>query len=263
MTRWKSVLAVTVLMMVGGAAKADVLAQWTFENNPPEDLPNSPTGPAVSADSGVGYLVGFHVSANTDWTTPAGNGSDNSYSVNTWAIGDYFQFSSNSLHHKNVVVSFDASSSNTGPQDFKLQYSTDGSAYFDSGFSYVVLANGSSPYSPWSVTAGVQSAYSYTADLSALTVLNHDASIFFRLVMTTSDPAKAGSVFGPGGASRIDNVTISAVAAPEPGGFALAGFGALLVGAGVGRSRSAGVGRGHGATWTGSVEPGRRCTSTI
>lgn len=238
MARWKSVWAATVLMMVGGAAKGDVLARWTFESNTPADLSNATGGPTVLAEMGDGLLQGVHASAASDWSTPAGNGSDNSYSVNTWAVGDYFQFSTNSVDFKDMVVSFDATSSNTGPQDFKLQYSTDGSTFFDSGFGYVVLANGGAPNASWSTVAGVQSVYSYSADLSALTVLNDDASIFFRLVMTTTDPANPTSTFGASGTSRIDNVIISAVAMPEPTSLALAGFGVLLLAVRVRRPRA-------------------------
>lgn len=70
-----------------------VIAKWTFETSPPADLFDSATIGSIAADEGTGTALGSHASAATDWTTPSGNGSANSLSSNTWAVGDYCQFS--------------------------------------------------------------------------------------------------------------------------------------------------------------------------
>lgn len=184
---------------------ADTIAQWTFETNTPADLSNSATGPTVNAEAGVGLgsLVGVHASAASDWTTPAGNGSLNSYSVNTWAIDDYYEFQTSSLGFEDIRVTFDQTSSNTGPKDFKLQYSTDGSLFTDFA-SYAVTATSWSSAAP---VAGGTTSYSF--DLSSISALDNDASVYFRLTLTSTNPANATSTFGAGGTNRIDNVVVS------------------------------------------------------
>src|SRR6478609_7338936 len=85
-------------LCIGQIASADTLARWTFEVSPPADLNNSTTISGLNADIGLGAASAFHADVATDWTTPAGNGSANSLSANTWATGDYFQFSLSSLN---------------------------------------------------------------------------------------------------------------------------------------------------------------------
>lgn len=200
------------------SANAVVLSAWTFETNTPADVTNSATGPSVVAESGLfttGFTaVGVHSSANTDWTTPAGNGSANSYSANEWTVGSYFQFATASTGYEGITITFDQTGSNTGPRDFKLQYSTDGSAFTDfTGGAYTVINGGWSSGTPVNTT-------SFSFDLSAITALNNDASIWFRLVDTSTVAVNGGAV-ATTGTGRIDNVVISGV--PEPSGAAIIG----------------------------------------
>lgn len=209
---------------------ATVLSSWTFEVNTPADLTNSTTGPSVAAEGGIvaGTVGGTHASSATDWTTPSGNGSDNSYSVNTWTVGDYFQISSSSIGYGSLSLTFDATGSGTGPKDFKVQASTDGSTFTDIGFSYSVLVNGA-PNLSWSVANGVQAAYNITTSLPAS--LDNQANIYLRLVNTSTVSTNGGTV-GTGGTSRIDNVIVDGTALiPEPStiGLALASLGCLLI----------------------------------
>lgn len=199
-------------------ASAAVLSAWTFETNTPADVTNAATGPSVVAESGIfttGFAaVGVHSSSNTDWTTPAGNGSANSSSANEWTVGSYFQFATASTGYEGITITFDQTGSNTGPRDFKLQYSTDGSVFTDvSGGAYAVINGG------WSSTTPVNTT-SFSFDLSAITALNNDASIWFRMVSTSTVAVNGGAV-ATTGTGRIDNVVISGV--PEPSGAAILG----------------------------------------
>lgn len=231
-------LAIAVAIALAGAVTsapaATILAEWTFEGNAPADLNNSMIGPTVSPpNTGTGALNGVHASAATDWSTPAGNGSSDSYSVNTWAVGDYFQFSTDSTGFDRVKLSFDATGSGTGPTDFKVQYSTDGSVFTDTGSTYQVLLNGG-PAASWSSAGTRAPEYTYNFDFSSIPALGNDASIFFRLVNTSTVAINGGTV-ATGGTSRIDNVQV--VGVPEPASVALLALAGLAC-VGVARRRS-------------------------
>lgn len=217
-----SAILAIALVCVSTHSFAAVLSSWSFEApNTPSDVTNNGTGPDAASDGGIfsGIVNGLHASADTDWTTPAGNGSVDSYSVNTWAVGDYFQISTSSLGYENLNLSFDATGSGTGPKDFKVQTSSDGVNFADTGFTYEVLINGA-PNSAWSAGGSVQAAFNISTLLPAS--LNNQASIFVRLVQDSTTSINDGTV-AAGGTSRIDNVLIEGTAIiPEPSTVALA-----------------------------------------
>ena len=66
---------------------------------------------------------------------PAGNGSAHSFSSNVWAVGDYYQFQVSTLGQSQIGLVFDQTSSSTGPGNFKVQYSTNGTTFTDTGFT--------------------------------------------------------------------------------------------------------------------------------
>jgi hypothetical protein len=185
-----AVVALSALPFITQRASADVLAQWTFELNPPADATDTAAISGILADIGAGTGSALHASAATDWTTPAGNGSVNSLSANTWAIGDYFQFSLSTVDYTGLGLSFDQVSSGTGPRDFYLAYSTDGSAFTQFGSGYMVLAN-TAPNN-WSSGTPILTT-TYTFDLSAITALDNAGTVYFRLVNSSTVSANAGT----------------------------------------------------------------------
>lgn len=216
-------LSAIVASAVVSSASAQTIAQWTFETSPPASLTDSATISGILADVGTGTASGFHASPNTDWSTPSGNGSDNSLSANTWDVGDYFQFSLGTVGYSGIGVSWDQTSSVTGPRDFTLQYSTDGSTYTDFA-SYLVQPN-ASPNPTWNPNTG-SSLYSYSFDLSAVPVLDNAANVSFRLIDVSTVSSSGGTV-AASGTDRVDNFTVYAV--PEPSGLATIGGLMLLV----------------------------------
>ncbi len=188
---------------LSSAAATSVLATWTMEDpTTPADVTNAASGPNVSAFSGTGTLSGVHASSSSDWTTPPGPASDNSYSVNNWATGDYFQFSTSSLNAENIQVSFDATGSNTGPRDFEIAYSTNGVGY--TNFSAYSLINAS-----WTNAASFMNPAGahFDFDLSSIAALNNTATVFFRLIQVGTTPIDAAAILAVG-TSRVDNVTV-------------------------------------------------------
>ena len=212
--------AAACLLWAGCTAHAAAIATWTFETSLP-----SATGTAAgpySAEIGTGSATGMHASSAT-FNNVSGNGSSHSFSSNTWAIGDYYQFQVSTTGLQDIVVSWDQTSSNTGPRDFDLQYSTNGSS-FTSFFSYQVLANGLTPNPAWNGTTS-SAAYSYSQDLSAIAAIENAANVYLRLTATSLNPANPTSTFGAGGTDRVDNFSVSASPVPEPSMFVLAALG--------------------------------------
>lgn len=208
-------LALSAAATLSLPAHAVTVVQWDFEGTTtPADLSNSTNSPTVAASTGTGTASGWHVSAATDWTTPAGNGSANALSSNTWAADDYYQFSFATTGYADLVLSFDQTRSSTGPSGFSLVYSTDGGSSFTSFGSYTVAQV------TWS-SGSTASGSSYSFDLSALSALDNKSSVVLRLVNS--------STVATGGTNRIDNVTVAMAPVPEPETYALmlAGLGAI------------------------------------
>lgn len=200
-----------VLAASAGLSQAAVIASWSFE--PPfTDLSNSTTSPSVSAAVGTGAATGVHTATATDWTTPVGNGSTDSFSANEWAVGDYWQFSVSASGFEDIIVMWDQTRSSTGPATFDMEYSVNGGAFTTALDNYAVLVNAVSaaPVTAAWTSGTNQPVFTFTVDLSAVPAVDNAATLVVRL---RSDAAAGGT----GGTNRVDNVIISGTAIPEPG----------------------------------------------
>jgi hypothetical protein len=186
-------------------AGATVIADWTFETSQP-----ATAGP-FSPEIGAGSASGSHVGVST-YSTPAGNGSSHSFSSNTWSVGDYYQFQVNTTGLSGIQLIFDQTSSNTGPRDFQLEYSTNGSSFTNFGSPYSVLAN-AAPNPAWNATTS-SSIYTFTDDLSSVAALNNAPTVYFRLANSSTVSANGGTV-ATAGTDRVDNVIVQ-TSVPEP-----------------------------------------------
>jgi hypothetical protein len=210
-------IACGMCAMMSSTATADIaLAQWTFETNTPADLSNSAASPIVNAEAGVfagitSQASGAHVTATTDWTTPSGNGSANSFSANDWtSVGDYWQFTTSTVGYAGISISWHQTRSGTGPTTFDLEWSTNGSTWTTLVNDYAVLFNDASNGGAWNSTT--QFPNYIFAPVAGPASLDNQATIYFRM---SSQVAAAA-----GGTNRVDNVVISAVV-PAPGALAL------------------------------------------
>jgi hypothetical protein len=191
-------------------AQPAVLARWNFEVldfSAATGTSFTPSAGTVVADSGAvvtGSVVsGFHAAAATAWTTPTGNGSSNAASANNWASGDYWQFQVTGTGYSGLHISFDVTSSNTGPKSFLVQYSTNGTTFTDVPASAFDVTNDS-----WSsVTFKPVSNKSF--DLSSITALNNQATVYFRVTVAPGSLAVNGSAIASTGTSRIDNFSVA------------------------------------------------------
>lgn len=198
-------------------AHADTIADWTFETSQP-----ATKGP-FSPEVGAGAATGNHASGAAVYSSPAGNGSSKSFSSNNWAVGDYYQFQVSTLNFDDIKLSFDQNGSNTGPLNFKLSYSTDGTNFVD--FSTYSVPNNSGTALVWSAGTPVP-ASTMSFDLSSIDDLANDSSVLFRLVDTSATAINNGTV-GTAGTDRVDNVIVtgdSTAAVPEPSSWILGGL---------------------------------------
>ncbi|MCI0333058.1 MAG: hypothetical protein L0228_07535, partial [Planctomycetes bacterium] len=176
-----------------------VAAQWTFETSIPTTA--GPHAPEV----GTGSALGFHAGATT-YSNPTGNGSAESFSSTNWAVGDYYQFQVSTEGYQDISLELDHTSSNTGPRDWGIFYSTTGAGTFiDTGITYSVLAN-AAPNPTWNLTTHLVEHF-YEFDLSSIAALDDQPTLFLRLVDMSTISANGGAVM-TGGTSRVDNVTI-------------------------------------------------------
>jgi hypothetical protein len=192
------------------------ISTWTFESL---NFSNTGTAPTFGGGSTVANLgdytttsniTGFHSSNLTTWQSQnpgsIGNGSTKSLSASNWSVNDYFQFKVSTLGYDSILLTFEQTSSNTGPREFKLQYSFDGSSYTDvSNYTVPYFVTSGTPYA-WS-TASHQTQSSVSFNFKMDVNFRDKTQIFFRLLMRTTTSINGG-VVSTTGTSRIDNITI-------------------------------------------------------
>ncbi|HPH92255.1 MAG TPA: fibronectin type III domain-containing protein [Ferruginibacter sp.] len=229
--------ASTVSNSVTPAFVLPVIAKWTFEGTTISGTGQTPTINSTTAQQGgntTGSVVsGSHASASTGWSSVSGNGSAQAINSNNWAINDYVQFQVNTQSYSQLQVSYDHTGSNTGPRDFILRYSTDGTNFttFGSQFS---ITNDS-----WSPSGAPKPASNRVFDLSSVTELNNQSAVYLRLVVNSGLNIN-GAAIASGGTSRIDNFTVSGLlvndytitATAQTAGGSISPAGAVVVTAG-------------------------------
>lgn len=241
----RSWIAVTLLCCCAAAAQAQQLASWEVPVGFPNGTGNIPTGntyvmpnistagttsgqqfpaaPATPYPNGAptfGSLAGnaqavlstFHALAAATYTSPAGNGSTYSFSSNNWSPGDYYQVVLPTTGFSNLQVGWDQARSSTGPANFSLQMSTDGTTFTELTTYTVLQSGGGGAPGTWST-----STYNplYTNSFLLPATADDQASLTIRFLNAEAAVSSAA------GANRIDNITVTSV--PEPAGMLAAG----------------------------------------
>jgi PEP-CTERM motif len=216
----KILLLTSMALAISFSTQAQsTIADWTFETSQP-----TTAGP-VSPETGAGSATGSH-SGSATYSSPAGNGSSHSFSANTWATGDYWQYQVSTTGDSAITLSYDQTGSATGPKSFQLEYSLTGvnGSFININSAYNVLV------STWSPSSG-SSSFTTTVNLSTVTsdAVDNEATLFLRFVdesAATSGAINGGNV-GTAGTDRMDNVVIMGTpeAVPEPSTIALFGMG--------------------------------------
>lgn len=217
------VLAGAVLAIgLSAHAQQVIIANWTFESAPAAVTTNNTSATMTTPDSGAGTFTEIHA-VGSAFSFPAGNGSARSMSANTWTVNDYYQFQVSTLGNAAayLTLSYDQAGSSTGPKNFQLAYSTDGTTFNNIGSTYIV------PASTWSSTPPANSLFTFTPDLSSLPGLVGQTAVYFRMFDANTTSINGGTVAATG-TDRIDNVIIAFV--PEPSSMVLVATGSGVAG---------------------------------
>jgi hypothetical protein len=186
------------------------ISRWSFETSTVSGIGQTPSISSPSAEIGEQNsntsFTGFHTSPLTVWTNFVGNGDGRSISADRWTVGDYFQFTLNTKYTTIIRLSFDQNSSATGPKDFRLQWSIDGTNFTNIEDYQIAYNTASNTVYSWTATNYFsQSTLSF--DLSTITEINDQSQVFFRLLNTTNGALLGGTV-QTAGTSRIDNFSL-------------------------------------------------------
>ncbi|MFA5962290.1 MAG: SdrD B-like domain-containing protein [Parcubacteria group bacterium] len=166
-----------------------VVVEWNFPNNPDNSI----------ADDGIASNLARNMTVvgATNLLFSSSGATSNSASADHWNGGSgikYWQVEFDSSGYNSIRLYSKQRSSNTGPRDFKIQYSTDsGSDWADISGGNIVVAN--------NYTAGV------IAELHLPTQCNNRASVYLRWIMT-SDTSVSGGAVGNTGVSNIDDIIV-------------------------------------------------------
>ncbi|MEP7170660.1 MAG: hypothetical protein ABI855_14915, partial [Bacteroidota bacterium] len=185
----KYFLSLSFILLGGYSYSQLTLAEWNFPNNPDDALVDIAV-PANSAQTiyttGGTSVIAFSVAGVTtraawctQWNGAAG--------TKTWEI----QFSTTGYY--NLEFSSKQQGSSTGPRDFAIEYKIGAGAWTPLGISVTLTTGG------WNGPSNF-----------ALPVACENQGLVYIHWITTGTTAINGTVTASGGASRIDNITISA-----------------------------------------------------
>jgi len=199
-------ILLAVFFFIGKAltAQTDTIALWNFENSAKraQIIDNASFGTfPYTADEGtvanknIAYLAKSGP-VFTQWVTGAGGTGTFAPNSNTWNGGantHYWHITISTVGYENIQLSSKQMSSNTGPRDFQIEYSTDGVLWTAVGTPIVslndVFASGT------------------VSGLALPTACNNQPALSIRWLMT-SETAVNNSPVGSAGTSRIDDILI-------------------------------------------------------
>lgn len=187
-----------------------IIANWTFEDASKRsivDANNNPSDYSPDQGSGTLFLLGGPTLnfTTTDPITafPQGSGGAGTYAMNTkgWDAGNgtkYWQVIVSTENMTNITVSSKQKGSNTGPKDFKLQYSVDGTnTWNDVSGATIVVANDN-------FVSGVLNSVALPEEC------NNQANLYLRWIMTSNNAVS--STLSATGTNRIDDIIIQGTA---------------------------------------------------
>ncbi len=224
----KKFLVLAALISTSAApAFADTLATWTFESSgltgaityaPGANTATTNFFAEGGAQAGTATASALHATAAT-YSSPAGNGTTKSLSANNWSVGDYWQLQLSTVGFSGLSLSYDQTGSATGPRDFALSYSLNGTSFTAIGSTYSVLV------STWNATTPA-TGFTQSYDLGAFSDINNASTVYFRITDMSTTAINNGTV-ATGGTDRIDNFSVFTTPVPEPSSLALGILGGL------------------------------------
>lgn len=217
--------AASILPMFDGAAKqadaaAITAAGFTFEGS----------NMIVSATSALSYSYAGELGGSLTMLHSAGTinsvgGNPGRALTGNQMVGASYTFKFSLDNLDDIAISFDMTGSATGPRDFIVQYSTDGTNF--SSFASFALStmivqatatSASSATTTTSAFASNSSASAWNISFSApaaFSDLSTDAGdVGYLQILQSGTAGIASSTIGTGGTNRIDNILITGDAIP-------------------------------------------------
>jgi len=202
-----------VITAIESPAAPVTIAHWNFEDETKRDLITDSatfmTSP-YTADNGIAAnidIAPISITTGTMFTAwAAGSGGTGSWAANTsqWTDGmdaKYWVVTISTTGYEDLLLSSKQRGSNTGPRDFKVQYSTDGTIWTDVIGSEITVAG--------NFTSGVLN------DIALPVECNNQASLMLRWIMTSNVSVNAGTT-AAAGTNRIDDILIMGVEVNVP-----------------------------------------------
>ncbi len=187
---YRNLLPLVVIFMLGlnGVVGQETIISWDFttNNNPNTNLPNGTTA----------------LSFNTGGTIGTSGCTVTGFSSNGWHVNEYLQIVAPTTGYTITSLSFNAKSSNTGPWNFKFQYSSTGidGTFLDLGTTFQSTNS--------SICA------SYSANFSGIYSLHNNSNTVIRIVFTGGEAdgtPSTGDASGTG-TFRLDDLVITGIA---------------------------------------------------
>jgi hypothetical protein len=199
-------MLIAVFFLIGKTvtAQTDTIALWNFEDAAKRALiiDNASFGTfPYTADEGIVANKDIAIITKTGpnftaWVTGAGGTGNFAPNSNTWNGGAnsfFWQVTISTVGYENIQLSSKQMSSNTGPRDFQIEYSTDGILWTAVGPPVISLND--------VFTSGTVSGLALPA------ACNNQPALSIRWLMT-SETAVNNSPVGSNGTSRIDDILI-------------------------------------------------------
>ncbi|MEW9124043.1 MAG: 5'-nucleotidase C-terminal domain-containing protein [Thermotaleaceae bacterium] len=161
-------------------ASTITIAEWNFNDG------------NTIVDDGIPANLGREITWDTGST--ATYPTDTSISNTNWGAGKNWQISFTTAGYDNITLSSKQKSSNTGPRDFKVQYSLNGANWTDVSNSNVVCANDN-------YISGV------LEDISLPQAVEDQPLVYLRWVVASNTSVNNGTI-ASGGTSRINDILI-------------------------------------------------------
>ncbi|MCU0788334.1 MAG: immunoglobulin domain-containing protein, partial [Verrucomicrobia bacterium] len=197
-----SAVAVLTVLPPGGGGTGDVIAQWDFNDGT--------LSPSIGSGT-AGYTGG--ATANPGGEFAGGSSTDPTLGTNqAWNTSTYpaqgtanktagVRFAVSTLGKEQISIAWDVRASNTGSKYTRLQYTTNGTTYFDFPVTVVNPTSFGRRTNDLSSIAGVSDnpafAFRIVAEFES-TAINSGSAIY----------AGAGTTYGTSGTLRYDMMTV-------------------------------------------------------
>ena len=182
------------------AASADgqeTIAKWSFAEAvlpapPSEGTPANRQHGEFSVHKAIGTEISYTASNKSLWT-------------NNWSVGDYWQAGFSTEGYAQLEIAWQQWGSNTGPRDFRLQYSLDGVHFVD-----LPAAEGTAIYA-----IGAAASTAYRRNLPG--ELDNRPAVYIRWTVA-SDAGINGGTIASGGTSRMSEIEVRGIPLPADDG---------------------------------------------